>query len=42
MRTRLRDLVGRHGLYDTLDREHFYPTIDAALAAIQAEDDQSD
>jgi MFS superfamily sulfate permease-like transporter len=33
MRTRLRDLVGRHGLYDTLDRAHFFPTIDAALAA---------
>jgi MFS superfamily sulfate permease-like transporter len=38
MRTRLRDLVGRHGLYDTLDRDHFYPTIDAALAAIATED----
>jgi MFS superfamily sulfate permease-like transporter len=44
MRTRLRDLVGRHGLYDTLDRDHFYPTIDAALAAIALEDggDRSD
>ena len=39
MRTRLRDLVGRHGLYDTLDRDHFYPTIDAALAAIAQEDE---
>jgi high affinity sulfate transporter 1 len=39
MRTRLRDLVGRHGLYDTLDRDHFYPTIDAALAAIAEEDE---
>lgn len=34
MRSRLQHLVGRHGLYDTLDRDHFYPTIDAALAAI--------
>jgi len=38
MRSRLQDLVGRHGLYDTLDRDHFYPTIDAALAAIRDED----
>jgi MFS superfamily sulfate permease-like transporter len=37
MRSRLQELVGRHGLYDTLDREHFYPTIDAALEAIAAE-----
>ena len=37
LRTRLRDLVGRHGLYDTLDRDHFYPTIDAAIAAIADE-----
>ncbi|MGZ6994440.1 MAG: SulP family inorganic anion transporter [Acidimicrobiia bacterium] len=34
LRSRLQDLVGRHGLYDTLDRDHFYPTLDAALAAI--------
>jgi MFS superfamily sulfate permease-like transporter len=38
MRARLQSLVGRHGLYDTLDRDHFYPTIDAALAAIAEED----
>jgi high affinity sulfate transporter 1 len=38
MRSRLRELVGRHGLYDTLDRDHFYETIDAALAAIREED----
>jgi high affinity sulfate transporter 1 len=38
MRSRLQDLVGRHGLYDTLDRDHFYPTLDAALAAISDED----
>ena len=34
MRTRLQDLVRRHGLFETLDREHFYPTIGAALADI--------
>ena len=37
LRSRLQDLVGRHGLYETLDRDHFYPTIDAALAAIADE-----
>ena len=25
LRSRLQDLVGRYGLYDTLDRDHFYP-----------------
>ncbi len=34
LRSRLQDLVGRLGLYETLDRDHFYPTIDAALTAI--------
>jgi high affinity sulfate transporter 1 len=38
MRSRLQELVGQHGLYDTLDRDHFYPTIDAALVAIAEED----
>jgi MFS superfamily sulfate permease-like transporter len=38
MRSRLQDLVGIHGLYDTLDRDHFYATIDAALDAIREED----
>ena len=37
MRSRLQDLVGTYGLYETLDRDHFYPTIDAALLAIDAE-----
>jgi high affinity sulfate transporter 1 len=37
LRSRLRDLVGRYGLYETLDREHFYSTLDAALAAIADE-----
>jgi MFS superfamily sulfate permease-like transporter len=34
MRTRLQDLVRRHGLFETLDREHFYPSIGAAIADI--------
>jgi high affinity sulfate transporter 1 len=35
LRDRLRDLVFRYGLHDTLDRDHFYPTIEAALADIE-------
>ena len=35
LRSRLYDLVHRHGLFETLDREHFYPSIETALAAIQ-------
>jgi high affinity sulfate transporter 1 len=35
MRGRLQDLVYRYGLFETLDRDRFYPTIDAALADIQ-------
>ena len=35
LRGRLQDLVVRYGLYDTLDREHFYPsTLDQALEVI--------
>ena len=34
MRARLQDLVFRYGLFETLDRDHFYPTLDAAIAAI--------
>ncbi|HXY91872.1 MAG TPA: sulfate permease [Acidimicrobiia bacterium] len=37
MRTRLQDLVQRYGLYETLDRDHFYPTMEAALDAIPDE-----
>jgi MFS superfamily sulfate permease-like transporter len=36
MRGRLQDLVLRYGLLETLDREHFYPTLEAALEEIQA------
>jgi high affinity sulfate transporter 1 len=38
LRSRLQDLVERYGLYETLDRDHFYPTIESALDAIRAED----
>ena len=34
LRTRLRDLVHDYGLLSTLDRDHFYGTIDEALADI--------
>jgi high affinity sulfate transporter 1 len=36
LRARLHELVGRYGLYETLDRDHFYPTLEAALRAIEA------
>ena len=35
LRDRLQDLVVRYGLHTTLDREHFYPSLDQALADIQ-------
>ena len=38
MRTRLQELTLRYGLLETLDREHFYPTLDAALEQIQLTD----
>ena len=37
MRDRLQDLVRRYGLLETLDSEHFYPTIDRAIVAIRGE-----
>jgi hypothetical protein len=36
MRSRLQDLTLRYGLLETLDRDHFYPTLEAALTAIGA------
>ncbi len=36
MRGRLQDLTLRYGLLETLDREHFYPTLEAALKEIQS------
>jgi high affinity sulfate transporter 1 len=38
LRSRLQDLVKRYGLFETLDRDHFYVSVDAALAAIQGEE----
>jgi MFS superfamily sulfate permease-like transporter len=38
MRSRLQELTRRYGLMETLDRDHFYPTIEATLAAIADED----
>ena len=40
--SRLQDLVYRYGLFETLDRDHFYDSIDDALAAIDAEADTVD
>ena len=37
MRSRLQDMALRYGLMDTLDAEHFYPSMNTALAAIAAE-----
>ncbi len=36
LRTRLQDLILRYGLMDTLDRDHFYPTLETALAEIES------
>ena len=38
LRTRLHDLVYRYGLFETLDRDHFYSSIDDALLAIESEE----
>jgi MFS superfamily sulfate permease-like transporter len=38
MRGRLQDLTLRYGLLETLDREHFYPTLEAALEQIRSGD----
>ncbi|MCB1248643.1 MAG: STAS domain-containing protein [Acidimicrobiales bacterium] len=38
LRRRLQDLVLRYGLFETLDRDHFYPSIEAALRAIDVEE----
>ena len=35
LRDRLQDLVVRYGLLETLDGDHFYPTLDTAIAAVQ-------
>jgi MFS superfamily sulfate permease-like transporter len=35
LRSRLQDRVLRYGLFETLDRDHFYPTVKAAVTAVQ-------
>jgi high affinity sulfate transporter 1 len=42
MRTRLHDLVYQYGLFDTLDRDHFYSSIDDALEEIAREEAEGD
>ena len=39
MRTRLQLLVHRYGLFETLDRDRFYPTLEVGLAVIQGQAD---
>jgi high affinity sulfate transporter 1 len=36
LRSRLQDLILRYGLLETLDRDHFYPSLEGALDAIKA------
>jgi high affinity sulfate transporter 1 len=35
LRTRLQDLVQRYGLFETLDRDRFYPTLESGIAEIE-------
>jgi high affinity sulfate transporter 1 len=39
MRGRIQRMALRYGLFKTLDRDHFYPTIDAALEALAPSDE---
>jgi len=41
LRSRLQSLVRRYGLYETLDRDRFYPTLESGLDAIRGEPEQS-
>ena len=36
LRSRLQDLTLRYGLFETLDRDHFYPTLEAAIDQVEA------
>jgi hypothetical protein len=36
LRGRLQELILRYGLMETLDRDHFCPTLEAALSAIES------
>ena len=38
MRGRIQHMALRYGLFETLDRDHFYPTVEAALEAIRSPD----
>ena len=40
LRDRLQDLILRYGLFETLDRDHFYPTLETAIDAVQHEQDR--
>lgn len=42
LRDRLHDLVYRYGLFATLDRDHFYGSMEEALAAIEVEGEDGD
>ncbi len=42
MRARLQHLVQRYGLFETLDRDQFYPTLESGLATIQGESGHPD
>jgi MFS superfamily sulfate permease-like transporter len=35
LRDRLQDLTVRYGLFETLDRDHFYPTLKAAVREVE-------
>ena len=35
LRGRLQDLILRYGLFETLDRDHFYPTLEDAVREVQ-------
>jgi len=35
LRDRLQDLTLRYGLFETLDRDHFYPTLKAAVREVE-------
>jgi high affinity sulfate transporter 1 len=37
LRARLQDLILRYGLFETLDRDHFYPTLEAAVTEVDDE-----
>ena len=38
LRSRLQVLVQQYGLLETLDRDHFYPSVKKALKAIREEE----